>query len=181
MEWNLNFSTITPWVRFWAQCQDLYIFILYYEKLSVKRLIRSVSIGLSKICNWQTPYYKVWTSKNAINSRSPNIYLCFDWNIRSFNILSWMIRWYVKHPCQTKIFRKNRWNRSELAQSHIFIQFGKKLSVINTIQFISLKWVRDWGWQKLFPYNISVGTKKIHKSTYLFRLKGNCVLLTLFT
>ena len=158
MEWNLNFTTIAPWVRFGAQYQDLYIFILYYEKLSVKRLIGSVSIGFSKICNWQTRYYKVWMSKNTINSISPNIYLCFDRNIRPFNILSWMIRWYLKNPCQTKIFRKNRCNRSDLTQSHIFIQFGKKLSVINTIPFISLKWVRDWGWQKLFPYNISVRT-----------------------
>ena len=40
---------------------------------------------------------------------------------------------------QTKKSRKNRCNRSDLAQLHIFIQFGKKLSVINTIQFISLK------------------------------------------
>ena len=158
MEWNLNFRTVGPWVRFGARYQDLYIFILYYEKLSVKHLIGSVSIGFSKICSWQTPYYKVWTSKNVVNSRSPHIYLCLDRYIRPFNYLPWMIRWYLKCPCQTKKFRKNRCNRSDLAQSHIFIQFGKKLSVIYTIQFISLKLIRDWGWQKLFPYNISVGT-----------------------
>ena len=66
MEWNLNFRTITPWVRFGVQYQDLYIFILYYEKLSVKRLIESVSIGFSKICNWQTRYSKVLMSKKPL-------------------------------------------------------------------------------------------------------------------